>query len=324
MEGHFFGRCFDTEISPGHHDGIRFGQDVIEGVERLRFLDLGDHGDVGLAVSQELPELTDVGGAAHERQGHEVDMSFDGEGEVQPVLGRNGRHGERSPRHVDALVGSECPAGNDPALHTTLTRLGHLHLQRPVIEEHPSALPKIPQELRMRHGYYGGGYPFSGAEFDCRALHQFEAGVGEIPHAQLRALEIGKDGDEAALIVGDSSDCGDCLSLRIVAAMGEVDPRDIHTGTDEGAYGLRRARCRADRADDLGLTHGSSLLTTMYGVCVPRHPAPGRLRPILPRWLLNPAACLGERPQLHCGTDAGQDTVSRRWRPLERAGAKPQ
>lgn len=105
----------DTEVSPSHHQPIRFREDVLNRCERLRTLDLRNHGAV--VASKSAPEemvaqLDDVGPLAHERQREEVDPGTRGErGVVEVLLGQGGSR-ERCAGDVDPLVARQAPAAD--------------------------------------------------------------------------------------------------------------------------------------------------------------------------------------------------------------------
>src|SRR5688572_20896407 len=78
-------------LATGHHQPVRRLQDGGEVVHGLPLLDLGDE---GCRPAQRLDEglgLLHVGGLPHEREGHIVHAVLDAEGQVAPVLLRQGR-----------------------------------------------------------------------------------------------------------------------------------------------------------------------------------------------------------------------------------------
>ena len=73
------GRDLHAEVTARDHDAVGGGEDLIELVEALLVLDLGDDLDVLALGAEGLPDEGDVGGALHERGGHEVDAALDAE-----------------------------------------------------------------------------------------------------------------------------------------------------------------------------------------------------------------------------------------------------
>jgi hypothetical protein len=58
----------DAEVTAGHHDTVEGPDDLIEVLDRLRLLDLGDDGQAHALLVHDLVDVEDVLGAAHERQ----------------------------------------------------------------------------------------------------------------------------------------------------------------------------------------------------------------------------------------------------------------
>jgi hypothetical protein len=99
------------QVAARHHDGVGGLHDGLDVLERDVLLDLGHHVHV---PGDQRPQPLDVLGAAHEAQGHGVEVVLHGEGQVGPVL-----LGERRRRHRDAgqvhpLVAGEASAMHDP------------------------------------------------------------------------------------------------------------------------------------------------------------------------------------------------------------------
>ncbi len=65
---------FHAKVAARHHDRVGRGDDLVVGRERLLLLDLGDHELVAAGGRDELLELANVVGAAHERERHVVDI----------------------------------------------------------------------------------------------------------------------------------------------------------------------------------------------------------------------------------------------------------
>ncbi|GBE58879.1 hypothetical protein BOVATA_003720 [Babesia ovata] len=72
-------RDFHTEVTPGNHDTIGFGEDGVEVAQTLHVLDLGDDLDVLAGFAQHAPALFDVVSGLSEGQGDEVEVVGDGE-----------------------------------------------------------------------------------------------------------------------------------------------------------------------------------------------------------------------------------------------------
>jgi hypothetical protein len=63
--------------------------------------------------------------------------------------------------------------------------------------------------------------------------------TGQISHADLRALQVLKDGDRGIKLGGDGPQIRDIASVLFLGAVREIEPRHIHPGRDEPAYDFR-------------------------------------------------------------------------------------
>ena len=73
QQRHFGGADLDAEVAARDHHGVRLGEDLVEGGDRLGLLDLRDHPRVRAARLDQRPERPDVGGGADERERDVVD-----------------------------------------------------------------------------------------------------------------------------------------------------------------------------------------------------------------------------------------------------------
>ncbi|MBS1251542.1 MAG: hypothetical protein MAG451_00575 [Anaerolineales bacterium] len=95
------------------------------------------------------------------------------------------------------------------------------------------------------------------ARREGEGLSRFERNfpIGNLADADARPLQVLHDGDGPAHLPTDVPQPADHLRMALVCAMGEIQPRHVHAGLDHGPQGLRRARSRANRADNLGTMH---------------------------------------------------------------------
>ena len=114
-ERHDLDADLDAQVAAGDHDRVRLLEDRGQRVDRLRLLDLGDHVGVDAGLLDQLLEVADVGGRAHERERDEVDAEPECELEVVRVLSSQGRNRHRNARNVHALVRGDGPADDDCA-----------------------------------------------------------------------------------------------------------------------------------------------------------------------------------------------------------------
>ena len=84
---HGLGRKLDAEVAAGYHHAVADLEDVLEVVDGLRLLELGDDVDLAAAVlGQQLAEVLDVAAPPDERRRDVVELVLDGELHVLAVL----------------------------------------------------------------------------------------------------------------------------------------------------------------------------------------------------------------------------------------------
>ena len=120
--------CRNGTSSSGHStprspratmNASKASDDLVEVVDRLRLLDLRDHGDEHALLAHHLADRLDVLGRAHERQRHEVDGEVEREPQVLDVLLREGRDADRDPGQVEALVVADPSRRSSPRSRTS-------------------------------------------------------------------------------------------------------------------------------------------------------------------------------------------------------------
>ena len=111
---HRLERQLDAEVAARDHDRVERLGDLLERVDGLRLLDLGDDGHPPADLVHDLVHARDVGGVAHERQGDEVGTELEAPPQVGLVLVGERRHVDRHAGQVDALVVRD-RAGDDDA-----------------------------------------------------------------------------------------------------------------------------------------------------------------------------------------------------------------
>lgn len=100
-------RDFDTKVTSGNHDTVRLFENLIEVVQTLLVLDLGNNLDVLAILAKDLSDSSDVATMADEGSEDHVDAVLDTKSEIRLVL--LGERGEINVRlgKVDALLGGD-------------------------------------------------------------------------------------------------------------------------------------------------------------------------------------------------------------------------
>ena len=141
-----------------------------------------------------------------------------------------------------------------------------------VADDHPVAHVQVGDErvvidveLADRAG------PVAGAQHHLGALHQMNTFRRQLPGADLRAGQIGEDGDDGPHSRCRSTHIVQTAHMFIDTAVGEVEAHHVDTGHEQPVEHLGRLTGRAERGDDLGSGlhrhHSILLITEPWSFC---------------------------------------------------------
>ena len=255
--GHVPKRRLDREVSARDHDSVEGLHDLLEALDGLGLLDLGDQaGLVGVGLGG-LVDLEHVVLVADEGQGHVVDLVLQAPDQVLVVLLGHRGHVEARVGEVDPLALLEQSSVDDFAIqgHLALIDLEDLELDQAVVEEDPVAdlgvgrerLQGGPDHVRVR------ALGEACHDLDLLALDEVDGPVGEIRGPDLGAAEVLEDRDRAPELLLDLADPLEDLEVTLVVAVAEVQPAHVHSGLDQLAQRLERRARGTDRGHDLSL-----------------------------------------------------------------------
>ena len=235
-------RQLDPEVAAGDHDAVRGLEDLGEGVDRRRLLDLGE--DRGAAVG-ELARLEDVGRRAARRRA--------------PASRRRGSQANsRSLRSLgDSAASGSTTSGTltplrleiSPPTTTSVTACSgehsmHLQADLAVVDEEGRAGLRAPRRSPDAAGRPGSRRrrPGRGRSGSARPRSSITGPAAKVPHAQLRPLQVGEDADRPPDLGLDLANQRVPPGDVVVGAVAHVEAEDVGPG-DEQARGSSR-RCR--------------------------------------------------------------------------------
>ena len=258
QQGHFLGRHFDAEVAPCHHHPVTEGQDVVDLVDRLKFLDLCHYWGLVAVAADQLADLDHVGGIAHEAEGHPVDPLLQTKGEIGPIL-----VGESSDRklhigEVDPLVVGEHPADGDAAVEglLALVDLFNQHLHPAVIEQDAAAGHHFIGQFGVGdacHRHVAGHIPRG--EFEAISLGQSYGSISKAAQADFGPLKILKNADLDTQLGCDLADGGDANRMVAVVAVGKIETKCSGASGYQLPQPLWGFRGGPDGGHDLGASH---------------------------------------------------------------------
>ena len=246
----------DAHIAAGDHDAVGHGQDLVDVVDALTVLDLGDDAHRAVVFVQQVADLHDVLRVARKAGRDQVKALLDAKQDVVAVALAHVRHRKMHAGHVDALLGLDDAVVLHGAQDVGVGDLVDVQFDQTVVQHDAAARLHVMGQVfvgdradlvgavhlaggqrELLAGGQGLGAVDKGAQADLGAF-----GVQHGRHGQVHLGAQGAQGVQAALM------------FRMVP-VGEVEPRNIHAvlqqlGQDTGLVGRG-----AQRTNDLCLTH---------------------------------------------------------------------
>ena len=179
------------EVAAGDHDAVERVDDLFEGVDRLRLLDLRDDRDLAALLGHDLEDPVDVRGVAHERQRDVVGAELEAPAQVGFVLLRQRGHVDGDAGEVDALVVRDRAGDDALGLHLDAVGLEDLDLDLAVVDQQEVAgRHVVRQALEGRADEVLGADDVLGRDRqDVADLEVVRTGL-ELAEADLRPLQV--------------------------------------------------------------------------------------------------------------------------------------
>jgi hypothetical protein len=241
---------FDPQIAAGDHDTVGFGDDFLEPLQGLAFLDLRDHARLRTAGTNDVLQGSHFVRRADETQAHVVDSRLGRPDGVLMVLDADRRSAQLHVGQIDSL-----PAANGAALHHRGPHAARFHFFDPhahrAVGEHDDVANR--QLLEQR---FVGGRQFVGSlrlavdEEELLAAAAEDALAGDFAQSDLRPAEISQDGDRLIQLAADLPDAIDEYLLLFGPAVSHVQAKDVGARQDELRQLFDLAARRSDRGDD--------------------------------------------------------------------------
>merc|ERR1711936_1549200 len=109
-EENLFSRDFNSHISPGDHDSVGRGDDLVNFAHTFVIFDFGNNFDPDAVFAKRVAHGHDVGSFSDERGENHVDTHFDAEEQIALVLFGNGGKVNLYPGQVDSLLRAQFAA----------------------------------------------------------------------------------------------------------------------------------------------------------------------------------------------------------------------
>ena len=136
QERHVLERALHAEVAARDHEAVEGLDDLVEVVDRLRLLDLGDHREQDALLAHDLAYVLDVLGRADERERDEVDAQVQRPAQVLDVLLRHRRHADTAtPGRLMPLLSLIRPPTTTVGVHVGAVDLGHPEPHLAVVDQ---------------------------------------------------------------------------------------------------------------------------------------------------------------------------------------------
>ena len=251
-----FERQLDAEVAAGHHDGIAQLDDLFETLDGLGLFDLGHDAS---ATLDDLAHVDDVFGALHEAEGDPVGLGLEAFEQIGMVLFGEGAGGQQRIGQGHALLVAQLAAIDDLGLDGAIAHLGGLEGQLAVIEQQAVADRHAFDDLGVRQVDTLGiaVVVLVAVEDELLAGDQVDRAIGELPHAQLGALQVDEDAQGMVEALLDIADARHRLVQELMAGMAHIDAEHVSAGLGQFLDHLLFVAGWPEGGDDLCASHAS-------------------------------------------------------------------
>ncbi len=273
VDGHFLQRNFDTQVSAGHHDAVGDVEDLVDIVDALGALDLGDDLHSALMGIEDLPDQADIIGRPGEGSCDIFIAHLAAEFDVGPVLLADKGHGQVGIGDIDALVVGDGASVDDGAVDLRIGNAVDSQFDQAVIDQDHAALGDIfGQVLVADGGALCSSHDFFGRQCEFAAFFQHDLTAIKVAEADFGALGIHQCGYRNTHLSAEADQALEFCLVLLMGSMGEIKSRHVHARIDQFAQRLFALACRTDRADDFCLAHSLFLLTVLLSVYARENP----------------------------------------------------
>ena len=140
-------------------------------------------------------------------------------------------------REVDALLGTKRPTDDDLGLDVQSIHVHDAQLDVAVVHKDGAAYVHVGGEASVGHCCPLRRPDLEGLTGEREGLPfvQEHGPILHVAHADLRTLQVLEDRDHASGAAGFLVHHLHAAAVLVVRAVGEVEPRDVHPGSDDGA-----------------------------------------------------------------------------------------
>ena len=250
------GGHFHAEVAARDHAAVGLAHDVADVVERARRLDLGDDRDALAAVVGKEPlDLAHARPVTDKRCGDHIDSLLNAEQQIGAVLIGHCRKRKLRAGNVDRLALAEHAVVCDHVFDIVAVKARDRELDQAIVQK--KALPEREASRQrgaaLKHAPVAAVGGLIGSEYEGLACGKSDRLAScEQAGADLGAFGVQHDGAGDARFGAQALHPLDTARMLLVAAVAEVQARDVHPCIEQGTQLLLAVDRRPQRADYLG------------------------------------------------------------------------
>ena len=247
---------FGAQIAAGDHDAVRRGNDLIKMGDSLGAFNLGQDIDRHLPLLQVLLQLLNDRGGADKRKGDEINVMFNAEIDILPVLVVDGRQIGALAADIDMP-----PGGQNAVVETDAAHIGGGHLLDQQADHAAVNEDDVPQfhlidkavvthldTIRFKLRLPSDGQGQGGALAEHHVLFHIAG-----PH--LRPLGVEQNGNSRGKFPVDPLEAVNHMLMPVQRAVRHIEPGDIHARVGQLFQHIEGSGLRTDGADNFCLAH---------------------------------------------------------------------
>ena len=256
QRGDFCKINFHAQVAAGHHDAVRYGQNLINVVDAFLVFDFGNDAHAGVVLVQQMANLHDVLRAAGKAGGHQIVPLLDAEQNILPVALAHIGHGQMYAGNIDALFGFDNAVIFHGADNVGVGDFLNVQTDEAVIQHDAAACPHIVGQVLVGDGAdLVGALDLAAGQRELLARHQLFHPVGEGAQTDLRAFGVQHGGHGHTQLLRQSAQLVQTALVLGVIAVRKIESGHVHAVFQQLAQHAFLVSGRAKGANDLGLAH---------------------------------------------------------------------
>ena len=246
----------NAHIAAGNHDAVSHSQDLVDVINALLVLDLGDDADVAVVLVQQVANFHDVLGVAHEAGRDQIEALLDTEQNIVAVAVAHVGHGQVHTGDVDTLLSLDGAIVLDGADDVGVAHFVDTQLDQTVVQHDTAASGNVAGQLFVGdRADLVGALDLAGSQGELLAGNQLLYAVLEGAQADLRAFGIQHGSNWQVQLFAQGAQGVKTPLVLLVITVGKVETGNVHAILHQLAQNTWLFGRRAHRTDNFCFTH---------------------------------------------------------------------